>query len=75
MIMEGLVEFGDRVCEGGVVPVENAALVPDYCLRKSVAFYGRRLVFELGVAGRGRVYTQWAMGCNLSWNIPGICPE
>jgi hypothetical protein len=61
MIMEGLVEFGDKVRKGGAVPVENAALVPDYCLRKSVAFYGRRLVFELGVVGRGRVYRSWSL--------------
>jgi hypothetical protein len=46
--MEGLVDFGDKVYKGWVMIDENTALEPDYHLRKSVAFFGRWLVFGLG---------------------------
>jgi hypothetical protein len=59
VIVERLVEFGDKVCEGRAMSVENVALVPDYRLRKSVAFYGRWLVFGLGVVRRGKVHRSW----------------
>jgi hypothetical protein len=55
VIMEGLVDFGDKVYKGRAMSVRNAALEPDYHLRKLVAFLGRWLVFGLGsLRRRGR---------------------
>jgi hypothetical protein len=52
--MEGLVDIGDKVYKGRATSDENTASEPDYHLRKSVAFFGRWLVFGLGLLRRGR---------------------
>jgi hypothetical protein len=61
--MEGLVDFGDKVYKGQAMSDENMASEPDYRLRKSVAFFGRWLVFGLGSlrrrGRRGRVCRSW----------------
>jgi hypothetical protein len=54
--MVGLVDLGDKVYKGRATSDGNAASEPDYRLRKSVAFFGKWLVFGLGSLRRGRVY-------------------